>query len=111
MPSCFAVRFMRRTNAASDPSMPIASVSAASLALGTIRPSSRSRPETRRPARSPAVDSPISVAATGTVYVFESAPSCSARYAVIIFVMLAIARGSSARRSARIVPSRPSAIT
>ena len=51
--------------------MPIASVSAASLALGTIRPSSRSRPETRRPARSPAVDSPIGVAATGTVYVFE----------------------------------------
>ncbi len=91
--------------------MPIARVSAASLALGTISASIRSRPDTRRPARSPAVDSPMVVAATGTVYDFSSAPARSARCAVIIFVMLATARRASAFCSARMRPSRPSAIT
>jgi len=41
----------------------------------------------------------------------DSAPAFSARYAVIIFVMLAIARGASACCSASTRPSRPSAIT
>ncbi len=50
-PSWAARSFMSRTNAGREPEMPSASVTAASLALSSIRPSNRSDTRIRSPGR------------------------------------------------------------
>src|SRR5262245_33906750 len=96
---------MSATNRGTLPAAAIASVVAASLALGTSVPITRSRTVTRCPGRRSRVDSPIRVAAAGTATVSSSDRRSRATSAVISFVMLAIARGVSASRAARVWPS------
>ena len=56
-PSSAARSFMSRTNAGREPEMPSASVTAASLALSSIRPSNRSDTRIRSPGRRLILDS------------------------------------------------------
>ena len=104
-PSACAVAFMSVTNAGTLPPARTASVVAASFALGTSVPITRSRTETRCPARRSSDDSPTRAATVGTLTVPSSGSRSRATSAVMSFVMLAIARGVSAPRAASVRPS------
>ena len=97
--------FIAATKRGMLPPAAIARVVAASFALGTSVPIRRSRTVMRWPARRESVDSPILVAAAGTVTVWSRSSRRIATSAVMSFVIEAIARGSSASRAASVLPS------
>ena len=66
-PSARASRFIAATKRGTEPAAAIASAVAASFALGTSAPITRSRTGSRAPASSSSVDSPTRAAAAGTV--------------------------------------------
>src|SRR6476659_4286785 len=88
-----------------EPPAAIASAVAASLALGTSAPMTRSRTGSRWPARSSSDDSPTRAAAAGTVTTRSSGRCSRATSTVMSLVMLAIGRGVSALRAASVRPS------